>query len=146
VAHLRPEGVVFGWVRSTAFGQDTVEAMCVNSGGATVWNRRPVATNMSPKGRMQAYGVPYGTVLLWEDGITQGSSDIRGMRIGSDGSLGPALRPSADLNGDGTIDGADLGALLTAWSGEPVESPADLNADGGVDGADLGALLTLWQG
>ncbi|MBM4115655.1 MAG: hypothetical protein FJ252_07250 [Phycisphaerae bacterium] len=66
------------------------------------------------------------------------------MRIGSDGSLGPALRPSADLNGDGTIDGADLGALLTAWSGEPVESPADLNADGGVDGADLGLLISLW--
>ena len=144
VAHLRPEGVVFGWVRSTAFGQDTVEAMCVNAAGATVWDRRPVATNASPKGRMQAHGVPYGTILLWEDGITQGSSDIRGMRIGADGSLGPAVRPSPDLNGDGSINGADLGALLAAWSGEPGESPADLNADGVVDGADLGGLLTSW--
>jgi hypothetical protein len=145
VAHLRPEGVVFGWVRSTAFGQDTVEAMCVNAAGATVWDRRPVATNASPKGRMQAHGVPYGTILLWEDGITQGSSDIRGMRIGADGSLGPAVRPSPDLNGDGSINGADLGALLAAWSGEPGESPADLNADGVVDGADLGGLLASWS-
>jgi hypothetical protein len=145
VAHLRPEGVVFGWVRSTAFGQDTVEAMCVNAAGATVWDRRPVATNASPKGRMQACGVPYGTVLFWEDGITLGSSDIRGMRIGADGSLGPAVRPSPDLNGDGSINGADLGVLLTAWSGEPGESSADLNADAGVDGADLGQLLTAWQ-
>jgi hypothetical protein len=144
VAHLRPEGVVFGWVRSTAFGQDTVEAMCVSPTGATVWNRRPIASNVSPKGRMQAHGVPYGTILLWEDGITQGTSDIRGMRIGSDGSLGPAVRPSPDLNGDGQVDGADLGLLLTAWSGEPGESPADLNADGVVDGADLGELLTAW--
>jgi hypothetical protein len=119
--------------------------MCVNAAGATVWDRRPVATNASPKGRMQARGVPYGTVLFWEDGITLGSSDIRGMRIGADGSLGPAVRPSPDLNGDGSINGADLGVLLTAWSGEPGESSADMNADAGVDGADLGQLLTAWQ-
>jgi hypothetical protein len=67
------------------------------------------------------------------------------MRIGADGSLGPAVRPSPDLNGDGSINGADLGVLLTAWSGEPGESSADLNADAGVDGADLGQLLTAWQ-
>jgi len=146
VAHVRPEGVVFGWVRSTAFGQDTVEAMCVAPDGATVWNRRPVATNASPKGRMQAHGVPYGTVLLWEDGITQGSSDVRAMRLHKDGTLGPAPRPSPDIDGDGTVGGADLGLLLSAWSPFPLESVADLNADGTVGGADLGLLLTAWTG
>ncbi|HMN96422.1 MAG TPA: hypothetical protein PKC43_11190 [Phycisphaerales bacterium] len=47
-----------------------------------------------------------------------------------------------DLNGDGVVDGADLGILLGAW-GQP-GGPADLNGDGIVDGADLGALLGSW--
>jgi len=54
----------------------------------------------------------------------------------------PASCP-ADLNGDGVVDGADLGALLSAWGGD---GPADLNGDGVVDGADLGALLSAWGG
>jgi Subtilase family len=46
----------------------------------------------------------------------------------------------ADLNGDGVVDGADLGLLLGAW-GTP---GADLNNDGTTDGADLGLLLGAW--
>ena len=46
-----------------------------------------------------------------------------------------------DLNGDGLVDGADLGVLLGAWGGT---GPADLNGDGTIDGADLGALLGAW--
>jgi len=49
----------------------------------------------------------------------------------------------ADLNGDGVVDGADLGILLTAW-GTIGFSDADLNADQLVDGADLGLLLSAW--
>lgn len=49
---------------------------------------------------------------------------------------------AADLNGDGWVDGADLGMLLGAWGSV---SPADLNGDGTVDGADLGALLGAWS-
>ncbi|MFG0275500.1 MAG: hypothetical protein ACF8QF_10625 [Phycisphaerales bacterium] len=47
----------------------------------------------------------------------------------------------ADLNGDGVVDGADLGLLLGAW-GAP--GPTDLNGDGATDGADLGLLLGDW--
>jgi len=46
-----------------------------------------------------------------------------------------------DLNGDGTVDGADLGILLGQWGGA---GSADLNGDGVVDGADLGILLAAW--
>lgn len=49
-----------------------------------------------------------------------------------------------DLNGDGLVDGADLGLLLAAW-GECEGCLADLNADGMVDGADLGIQLANWQ-
>lgn len=52
--------------------------------------------------------------------------------------------PSPDLNGDGIVDGADLGTLLSAWGPVPSGSVADLNSDGAVDGADLGVLLAHW--
>ncbi len=48
---------------------------------------------------------------------------------------------NADLNGDGVVDGADLGILLNNWGGDGV---GDLNGDGVVDGADLGILLINW--
>ncbi|HMN97568.1 MAG TPA: GC-type dockerin domain-anchored protein, partial [Phycisphaerales bacterium] len=47
----------------------------------------------------------------------------------------------ADLTGDGAVDGADLGLLLSSWGGT---GSADLNNDGVVDGADLGLLLSGW--
>jgi hypothetical protein len=51
----------------------------------------------------------------------------------------------ADLNGDGAVDGVDLGALLGAWGPCPSAAcPADFNADGAVDGIDLGFLLGAW--
>ncbi|MCA9286076.1 MAG: hypothetical protein KDA22_12705 [Phycisphaerales bacterium] len=49
--------------------------------------------------------------------------------------------PLGDLNGDGVVDGADLGALLAAWGGS---GPADLDGNGVVDGGDLGILLANW--
>ncbi len=51
----------------------------------------------------------------------------------------------ADLNGDGVVDGVDLGTLLGAWGPCPAAAcPADFNADGAVDGIDLGFLLGAW--
>jgi hypothetical protein len=50
---------------------------------------------------------------------------------------------SADLNGDGVVDGADLASLLAAWGS--TSTPADLNGDGIVDGADLATMLSLWN-
>jgi hypothetical protein len=47
-----------------------------------------------------------------------------------------------DLNGDGLVNGADLGTLLGAW-GTP--GPGDFNGDGIVNGADLGTLLGAWR-
>ncbi len=48
----------------------------------------------------------------------------------------------ADLNGDGTVNGADLGILLSSWGQRG--GVADLNGDQFVDGADLGELLSAW--
>ncbi len=48
---------------------------------------------------------------------------------------------TADLNGDGIVNGADLGMLLGAWGSS---GSADLDGDGIVNGADLGMLLGAW--
>ncbi len=49
-----------------------------------------------------------------------------------------------DVNGDGVIDGDDLGSLLNLWGGCAIPCSADLNHDGFVNGADLGLLLGNW--
>ena len=63
----------------------------------------------------------------------------------------------ADLNGDGLVDGDDLGVLFVAWGAcpdcpDPSEPkcaeddpcPADFNQDGVVNGDDLGDLILSW--
>jgi hypothetical protein len=52
--------------------------------------------------------------------------------------------PNPDLNGDGRVDGGDIGILLGSF-GACANCPADLNGDGRVDGADLGILLGAWR-
>lgn len=49
-----------------------------------------------------------------------------------------------DLNGDGHVNGADLGLLLGSWGPCSACCPGDLTGDGVVNGADLGALLGNW--
>lgn len=46
-----------------------------------------------------------------------------------------------DLDGDGHVDGSDLGLLLGQWGGP---GPADFDGNGIVDGADLGVMLGNW--
>jgi hypothetical protein len=53
----------------------------------------------------------------------------------------PSSPCPADLNGSGTVDGADLGLLLGAWGSA---GATDLNNSGSTDGADLGLLLGAW--
>ena len=52
-----------------------------------------------------------------------------------------------DTNGDGLVNGVDLGRTLGAWGPVPAgtRSACDFDGDGKVDGADLGMLLTAWQ-
>ena len=58
-------------------------------------------------------------------------------------SSSSSSRLLGDINGDGVVDGADLGILLGSW-GVCVGCPADLDRDGVVTGADLGLLLGNW--
>jgi len=51
------------------------------------------------------------------------------------------LRKASDLDGDGLVNGADLGILLANW-GTPCLG--ELTGDFAIDGADLGVLLANW--
>ncbi len=84
-------------------------------------------------------------VLLW---TLAAAKDELGSYLSAGGDRGnPGVYyelgsgPMGDLNGDGVVDGADLGALLQNWGGS---GTGDLNGDGIVDGADLGLLLQNW--
>jgi len=48
----------------------------------------------------------------------------------------------SDLNGDGTIGGADLALLLAAWNSD--DPTADIDGNGIVDAADLAQVLGYW--
>jgi len=53
----------------------------------------------------------------------------------------------ADLNGDGAVNGVDLGVLLAYWgptTSASASQRSDRNRDGVVDGIDLGYLLSRW--
>ena len=56
---------------------------------------------------------------------------------------GPELNEPADFNGNGAVDGGDLGLLISEWG--VANSFADLNGDGIVDGGDMGILLAYWD-
>jgi hypothetical protein len=63
-----------------------------------------------------------------------------------EGEVGPVGTPG-DLDGDGDVDGSDLGTLLSGWGecqGSCAACEGDLNGDCQVDGGDLGILLANW--
>jgi hypothetical protein len=80
-----------------------------------------------------------GQLLLIRLGSSDGATGDAQILIDCDPFETPCPE---DVDGNGTIDGADLGLLLGAW-GTP-DSDADINGDGTVNGADLGLLLGAW--
>lgn len=78
-----------------------------------------------------------------DDGVTIGSFVVSNQSgdLELDELIFAVANCPADLDGDGSVNGADLGLLLAAWA-QP--SPGDLDFNGTVDGADLGLLLAAW--
>jgi hypothetical protein len=59
---------------------------------------------------------------------------------------GPVPPVAGDLDGNGSVDGADLAILLGGWGpcGGKGGCAADLDGNGVIDGADLAILLGSW--
>ncbi|MFM8731961.1 MAG: esterase-like activity of phytase family protein [Phycisphaerales bacterium] len=128
------------------------------------------ATDVSNVQMLAAGGfVPAAKTLLWQRGFP--FSNFEGMALGpplvggrrslilvsDDGGgvggqnqrlLALAVRAvreaPCDLDGSGTVDGIDLGILLSGWGPALDPHAADVNQDCAVDGLDLGALLASW--
>ena len=79
-------------------------------------------------------------LLLYLAGDGSRWSSVWGEPGASDG-VQVQSRQTPDLDGDGRINGVDLGLLLANWGGA---GRGDLDGDGTVSGADLGALLSAW--
>ena len=137
---------MFSWIRSTAFGQDTVLAQRVTPEGATAWGQNlEVLSPPGSAGRIEDVSMGAGAqswgLCFFEQGSSGSDVNIAAQRINADGTLGTP-QGCGDVNGDGRTDGFDLGLLLGAWS--TTDAAADLNHDGTVDGFDLGLLLGCW--
>jgi len=81
------------------------------------------------------------SVVVWQDGAT-GSTDIRGQRVANDGTVGGNPVRPGDADGNGTVDGVDLAAVLAAW--DTNDASTDFSGDGTVNGADVTILLANW--
>ncbi len=77
-----------------------------------------------------------------KDATTQQIINLAGASFRFIERFTPTAACPADLNGSGTVDGADLTILLAAWG--TTSGAADLNGSGLVDGADLTILLAAW--
>jgi hypothetical protein len=128
------------------------------------------ATDVSNVRMLAAGGfVPAAKTLLWQRGFP--FSNFEGMALGpplADGrrslilvsddgggvggqnqrllplTIRAVRRAPCDLDGSGTVDGVDLGILLSAWGPWLDPHPADIDQDCAIDGHDLGALLAAW--
>ena len=128
------------------------------------------ATDVSNVRMLAAGGfVPAAKTLLWQRGFP--FSNFEGMALGpplaggrrslilvsDDGggvggqnqrllplTIRAVRRAPCDLDGSGTVDGVDLGILLSAWGPWLDPHPADIDQDCAIDGHDLGALLAAW--
>ena len=99
-------------------------------------------------------GTGQGALIEWSadcnnDGIVDYGQILQGQLADTNANGVPDTCESptcadADLFPTGTVNGADLGAMLSQWGEAPAGTASDLNRDGAVDGTDLGILLSFW--
>jgi len=116
------------------------------SGGAVTWTGGDFAAN--PNGNALRFATLYNFWFDADQPPTDVGATIGLFRPGTGTTVaasvfGPSAPPSTpgDFNGDGLVDGQDLGVMLSQWG---TDGSADLNGDGLVDGSDLGMLLANW--
>ena len=127
---------------------DPTDWTASTSGGAVTWTGGTYATNVN--GNALRFATLYnfwfdasseptatnGTIGLFKPGAAGAPVSVE---VAIKGPVATAI--VGDLNGDGRVDGIDLGQLLSAWN---TPGPGDLNGDGIVSGPDLGLLLAAW--
>lgn len=110
----------------------------------------------------EAFSGNEGTIVTLEvnvaDTVEAGSYDINVSNIELctldskatvlEGTIATTLTVGAggvkgDVNVDGYVNTTDIGAVISAMSGEPVKGEADVNGDGYVNTTDIGKIIEL---
>ena len=150
------EGAVLSYQRwyddigGAAPGLDQMDISISNNGGST-WSILETVTESTgswvlAEFQLDSVAVPTSQMQLrfvvgdYNDGsvVEAGVDNLRIFGLECDDSL------PGDLDGDGAVNGADVGIFLALWGTSNAD--ADLNGDGTVNGADLGLLVANWTG
>ena len=137
----------FGWdVGQSALDLDSVAGL---DSGFFIWDG--LGTQVTGRSQLLRFG-------FQTDGIVEGSYAVDLIVRSSDEDVpGESIHDSTlrievevgggglfgDINGDGLVNGGDLGLVLGSW-GPCGGCPEDLDGNGIVDGGDLGLLLGAW--
>ena len=91
-----------------------------------------------------AAGTPDGHLRLpftVADSMARSSSEYIHLDVDACGTGCPPC--AGDFNQDGGVDGSDVEAFFSDWSGG--FACADVNGDGGVDGSDVADFFVVWD-
>jgi len=167
------EGALVFWIEEPQWKHCYLNAARLDGHGAFVWEPSVIvaSTVCADKDDLAASMNGFGNIALaWKDGRNAdggdrdsdvGDAQARGVAVDSasglrgiefigdiyaqnitiDGALG--MR-AGDVDGDGTVNTADLLLLLADWGCADAYCPGDLNEDGETNTADLLTLLADW--
>ena len=108
-------------------------AFSVSTGGTLVLQSTRVCGNTAPTHAQIA--ASSGAIV----------TELDGACIANDCDDCPTAPPCpADLDGSGSVDGADLATMLASWGACRKGCVADLDGNGSVNGTDLAILLGAW--
>ena len=115
------------------------------------------ATEKDEEGNEYEYfvnGIDYDLVVAaaaLPTGVEKRSAEIVFMQTGARLKVtinqgGGSGSIQGDVNGDGTVDVADISAIISVMAGTAEYAAADVNEDGSVDVADISNVITIMAG
>jgi hypothetical protein len=147
IIRIAADGTDLGeWDVDNGLLLDGVAALCAAGDGRAVLAAAPNSSS-TVNGFALANGYTERTYRIYPADAPRPSAIVIAPPSATDvdGNLVPdeCEAPAGDIDGDGDVDGGDLGILIATW-GTCSACAADLNGDGTVDGADLGVVLSTF--
>ena len=115
------------------------------NGGQLSWSTAEYAQN--PDANAIRWGTQYNFWFVTSAEPADGTAEIEIFETNGTAEITVSVPTGSDnpydLNGDGLVNGADVGLFLSLWG--DMGGPGDFNGDGIVNGADFGGLLAAWS-